>query len=96
MLPPEGAIAVNQLFKLYRFIQLTIVTGLRILTASHLHQLLIAPQFLKHLRVVFLIAEVFPKREADAPSDLLVMLGAEMMFVLDGAAEGMFHGVTIG
>lgn len=94
--PPEGAIAVNELFELHRFIELAIIAGLGILIAPDLHEFLVAPEFLEHLRAVLLVAEVLPEGEADAPADLLVVLGGEVVPVLDGAAEGVLHGVAVG
>lgn len=95
MLPPEGAIAVDHLFELHRLIELAIITGIDILTAPNLHQFLIAPEFAEYLGVVILVAEVLPEGEADALADVVVVPGVEVVLVLDGAAEGMLHGVTI-
>lgn len=95
MFPPKGAIALRKFFKLNRLIKLTIITRIHIFIASNLHQLLIGPKFLKHLRALFLIAEVFPESKAYTLPHIIVMLGVEVVFVLDGAAERMLHRITI-
>lgn len=95
MFPSKGAIALKKFFKLNRLIELTIITGIPILIAADFHQFLIDPKFLENLRVIFLITEIFPKSEADTLANLIIMLAVEVMFILNGAAEGMFHRITI-
>lgn len=95
-LPAVGAIALQQLLKLDRLVELAVVAGLAVLSAPHPHQLFVGPQLAEYFGVLLPTAEILPEGEADGLADGGVVGCVEVAFVLGGTAEGVFHGVAVG